>query len=130
MNKEVLRNRLRALLDIKGWTEETLEEKSGASQSTINRILNCTIDSPRISTLDKIAKALDVPLHMLTSNDISSEHKIAEPTLTYNKNNFNIDSQARTAVTLIEQGHQNKSLSNEDFLVINTLIRHLINSKK
>lgn len=118
MNRDVLKNRLRTLLDLKGWTEEVLEEKSGASQSTINRILNCTIESPRVSTLDKIAKALDVPLHILTSDDISTpENKINEPQAIYGP--------ALTAINSIEQGYKDRSLSNEDLLIINALIKHL-----
>lgn len=49
-----------------GLVQETLAEKAGVSQSTVNRLLNEDVD-PLFGNVVKIAKALDVPVEYLTT---------------------------------------------------------------
>jgi transcriptional regulator with XRE-family HTH domain len=48
----------------KGLSLKGLAEKSGLSQSTMTRLSNNTI-TPRLDTIGKIAKVLDVPVQEL-----------------------------------------------------------------
>ena len=52
----------------KNWDQSSLSKKAGVSQSTINRTLNAGTNS-RIGTLNKIARALDVPVEYLVIED-------------------------------------------------------------
>ena len=120
MNKEILKNSLRTLLDTNGWTEETLHEKSGVAQSSINRILNNSIDSPRLTTLVKIAKAFGVPMSALTGDDSPT------PPITKTiKEETPIYGAARETFRLLEATRQNRSLNDSDYLIISALIKHL-----
>ena len=56
---ESIRKRLNSAMEAKGWTQRTLEKKSGISQSSISRILNGP-DKPDLYKLIKICKALDL----------------------------------------------------------------------
>ncbi len=54
----------------KGWTQKDLAKKLGISQAAVNHFESSDKDSPmkfRLSTLEKLAEALDVKLTDLTS---------------------------------------------------------------
>jgi transcriptional regulator with XRE-family HTH domain len=55
-------------MDRRGIKQTKLGDLAGVSQSTVNRILNTTID-PRVGTLAKIANVLCVPVEYLTIED-------------------------------------------------------------
>lgn len=52
----------------KEWKQFDLAHRAGISQSILNRILN-TANNARIGTLNKIAKALAVPVQYLITED-------------------------------------------------------------
>jgi len=56
-----LGSKIRALRKERGWTSEYLAEISGCTQSTISEIENDK-RSPQYDTLEKIAKAFQLPL--------------------------------------------------------------------
>ncbi|MEY8247326.1 MAG: helix-turn-helix transcriptional regulator [Bermanella sp.] len=120
MNNTTLKNALRALLDTHAWTEETLHEKSGVAQSSINRLLNGTIDNPRLTTLAKIARAFGVHISQLTGGETPKETSIkaiSELPEVYGA--------ARETFRLLNEARANGELQEPDFIIINALIKHL-----
>lgn len=59
IKENTIANKLTALLKENEWSQNRLAEESGVDQSTINHLINNHSD-PRISTLKKIADALNV----------------------------------------------------------------------
>jgi transcriptional regulator with XRE-family HTH domain len=49
----------------KGWTQEKLAQQAGISYQTLIKIEHGGIKNPRMETLIKIAKSLEVPLDKL-----------------------------------------------------------------
>ena len=62
---ENLRRNLRRLRDQRGWSQVTLEEKSGVSQSTISRIEGGSGGRTSQETIEALAAALNVPIDEL-----------------------------------------------------------------
>jgi SOS-response transcriptional repressor LexA len=60
MDKQSLSRRLETLVKDRGWSEAKTAEIAGTTQSTIHRLLNEQIDSPRIGTIGKLAAAFNV----------------------------------------------------------------------
>lgn len=53
-------NKLKIILDKKGWTGKDLSDASNVRASTISAIINGKIKSPNLATAEKIANALNV----------------------------------------------------------------------
>lgn len=58
-------HRLRSLRARKGWTQENLAAMSGISVNGILKLENDQTSRPRVTTIRKLAQALDVPDHEL-----------------------------------------------------------------
>lgn len=76
---------IRETREAKGISQKTLRIRTGVSQKSISRIEN-GLDSPRMSTLLKIAHALDMRVVLLDEDDkmtplIESDEKEAEKAL-------------------------------------------------
>jgi|GEM_PF-1434467 len=56
---------LNELLKKKGMTEATLVRKAGVASSTVNRLMGGATPDPRISTLEPLARCLDVTIDQL-----------------------------------------------------------------
>jgi len=63
-----LSRRIKKEMDKKGLKQDALAKDAKVGQATINRILNGKAD-PRLGTLKKIAKKLDIPVEYLTTED-------------------------------------------------------------
>lgn len=64
--KNYLKN-LRALRIKKGWTQEKLAQESGISYHTLIKIERGDIKDPRLATLKKLSKALEVSIDKLVN---------------------------------------------------------------
>lgn len=60
-------DRLKQIMEEQNLTANALAEKSGVPQPTISRIVNGSHGDPRTKTLEKIAAALNYPVHSLRS---------------------------------------------------------------
>lgn len=60
-----LRARLRRLLAARSMTQEQLARQSGMTLSGVAHVLNGRVEDPRMSTLVRLAEALDVPVSEL-----------------------------------------------------------------
>lgn len=65
INQTVIRIRLKEVLKEKNISMSMLSHESKISFSTISRIINDKNYSPTLSTLERIAKALNVPVSAL-----------------------------------------------------------------
>jgi transcriptional regulator with XRE-family HTH domain len=63
-----LARRVRSLRERAGWSQETLAERSGLSQTAVSKMENGPNVAPRLSTLRKLATALAVPVESLTGD--------------------------------------------------------------
>jgi len=59
---------IKALREGKGWTQEKLAQEAGISYQTLIKIEHGGIKNPRIETLIKIAKSLEVSLDKLVND--------------------------------------------------------------
>ena len=67
MSSGYLKN-LKKLRNKKGWSQEKLAREAGISYNTLIKIERGGIKNPRLETLIKIAKALDVSLDKLVGS--------------------------------------------------------------
>lgn len=72
----VLPDRVRELRQRRMLTQAELAEEAGITESTINRIEQGHAQAPRISTIRKIAKVLDVPAEDLISWNVNSDETL------------------------------------------------------
>ncbi len=56
---------IKALREQKGWTQEKLAQEAGISYQTLIKIEHGGIKNPRLETLIKIAKSLEVAIDKL-----------------------------------------------------------------
>lgn len=72
--------RIRKIIDSKGWTQVDLSEKTGIGQAHLSRIVSGKL-VPNLKTLERIAEALEVPVAALHDEDVTTikrvEHFIA-----------------------------------------------------
>lgn len=69
--RRVLSHReLRRLMDLRGWETRHLVQFSGIRASTLEKIVCGQRSDPRISTVDRIAAALEVPIDALLEFDL------------------------------------------------------------
>lgn len=57
---ESISDRLRRLLDDKGWSQQTLCKRAGVHHQHIYKVVSGETADPRASTIKRLAKALDV----------------------------------------------------------------------
>lgn len=67
MSSGCLKN-LKKLRNKKGWTQEKLARKAGISYNTLIKLERGGIKNPRLETLIKLAKTLDVSLDKLVGS--------------------------------------------------------------
>jgi transcriptional regulator with XRE-family HTH domain len=64
---EIIGENIRKLLAARGWSETKLAQKSGVSQRMVNNFLRVNLPgNPTLESLEKLSKALGVPLWKLT----------------------------------------------------------------
>lgn len=56
---------IKILREKKGWTQEKLAQEAGISYQTLIKIEHGGIKNPRMETLIKIAKSLEVPIEKI-----------------------------------------------------------------
>ena len=66
--KDELGRRLESVLELKGWTQEGLAQRSGVPQSTISKVL-AGKRSTRFEIIARLAYALDVSLDWLATGE-------------------------------------------------------------
>lgn len=70
---QILANNLRTHLERKGWSMAHLSKLAGAGDTAVYDILNQRTQSPKLNTIDKIARALDLTvIDLLTTGDRSA----------------------------------------------------------
>lgn len=65
--------RIKEILKRQGWTQKALAEQMGITPSALSQAING--DNTRMSTYERIADALNVPLGALFSSDINESNK-------------------------------------------------------
>ena len=65
--------RIKEILKKQGWTQKALAEQMGITPSALSQAING--DNTRMSTYERIADALNVPLGALFSSDINESNK-------------------------------------------------------
>ncbi|MGM0703860.1 MAG: LexA family protein [Pseudomonadota bacterium] len=71
-DQQTVKERLKTLMEGKGWSENELARRSGVPQPTIHRILTGESKSPRAGNLQKLADALESSSSYLSYGDASS----------------------------------------------------------
>ena len=70
---QILADNLRAHMERKGWSMAHLSKVAGAGDTAVYDILNQRTRSPKLNTIAKIAKALDLTvIDLLTTGDRSA----------------------------------------------------------
>ena len=65
-NGAIIGANIRKLLSARGWSENELSRRARVSQKMVNNICNVNFDAnPTLESLEKIAKALNVPVWKL-----------------------------------------------------------------
>lgn len=104
--------RLEDLLLANKWNEYDLEKASGVHQPTIHRIISGESKSPRLPTLTKLAKALNVSVAYIQGADTQD---------TTTNNYEHLSPAALGLVRKIEELKENE-LSEADFLMLDDLL--------
>ena len=65
-NAAIIGANIRKIIEARGWSENELARKARVSQKMVNNICNVNFDAnPTLESLEKIAKALNVPVWRL-----------------------------------------------------------------
>ncbi len=75
--QELLSKNLKQIRKEKGLHQSTVAEKSGVIASTYSRIESCQV-SPNLSTLDKLADAMEVPMERFFKQDTTAKKSLLE----------------------------------------------------
>ncbi len=75
--QELLSKNLKQIRKEKGLHQSTVAEKSGVIASTYSRIESCQV-SPNLSTLEKLADAMEVPLERFFKQDTNAKKSLIE----------------------------------------------------
>lgn len=103
MDKQSLSRRLEALVKDRGWSEAKTAEIAGTTQSTIHRLLNEQIDSPRIGTIGKLAAAFNVSTAFLMHGTEDANTEVLPA-------NYSTETSNAYTVPLIEWADLGKSI--------------------
>lgn len=109
----VIAKRLEDLLAANKWNEYDLERASGVHQPTIHRIISGESKSPRLPTLAKLAKALNVSVAYISGTDTHPKDET---------NNYDHLSPAALGLVRKIEGLNENELSEEDFLLLDDLL--------
>jgi len=75
--QKLLSDNLKAIRKEKGLNQNTIAERSGVIASTYSRIESCVV-SPNLSTLEKLAEAMEVPMERFFKQDTSVDKTLLE----------------------------------------------------
>jgi transcriptional regulator with XRE-family HTH domain len=75
--QKLLSKNLKTIRKEKGLHQSTVAERSGVIASTYSRIETCQV-SPNLSTLEKLAEALEVPMEALFKQDTTANKSLLE----------------------------------------------------
>ena len=75
--QELLAKNLKAIRKEKGLNQNTVADRSGVIASTYSRIESCIV-SPNLSTLEKLAEAMEVPMERFFKQDTTAKKSLLE----------------------------------------------------
>ncbi|MDG5490596.1 helix-turn-helix domain-containing protein [Psychroserpens sp. SPM9] len=75
--QKLLSENLKAIRKEKGLNQNVVAERSGVIASTYSRIETCQV-SPNLSTLEKLAEAMEVPMERLFKQDTHADKTLLE----------------------------------------------------
>ena len=75
--QKLLSKNLKEIRKEKGLNQNTIAERSGVIASTYSRIESCVV-SPNLSTLEKLAEAMEVPMERLFKQDMNADKTLLE----------------------------------------------------
>ena len=75
--QKLLSDNLKEIRKEKGLNQNTVAERSGVIASTYSRIESCVV-SPNLSTLEKLAEAMEVPMERLFKQDTNADKTLLE----------------------------------------------------
>ena len=115
----VIAKRLEALLASNKWNEYDLERASGVHQPTIHRIISGESKSPRLPTLAKLAKALNVSVAYIMGTETEGTNTI---------NSYEHLSPAALKLVNKIESLADKAISEDDYLLLNQMLNRLSKS--
>lgn len=140
-------DKLRQAMQSKGFSQYALAERSGVPQPTIQRILSKETVSPKLSTIEKLAKAMQInPAELMGSASgslIKFEQNVVgvqEPTHIYPKGGLsNISEAINNCIYLTPEAHKTinailtaadeKALDDRDWVLIRNMFKTIMESK-
>ena len=75
--QKLLSKNLKEIRKEKGLNQNTVSERSGVIASTYSRIESCIV-SPNLSTLEKLAEAMEVPMERFFKQDANANKSLLE----------------------------------------------------
>jgi len=86
--QRLLAKNLKEIRKEKGLNQNVIAERSGVIASTYSRIESCIV-SPNLSTLEKLAEAMEVPMERFFKQDISNQSILEKLALIENMEDYN-----------------------------------------